>query len=83
MIPNPPKTKRITKALLLEVMGLLDMIEYRVMDKICCMSTEEWLNIRDRLCACRAHLHAWHEEDKRKKRMKHGKPAKVAVPPHG
>lgn len=92
MIPNPPKTKRITKALLLEVMKLLDELEYEMLMErtgdsrwgaVFRVDDRNLAAFSDRLCACRAHLHTWHEEDKRKKRMKHGKTAKVAVPRHG
>lgn len=72
-LPNPPKTKRLTKKLAVETMRVLDAIDFHVftmgrpdlwrgVDWPC---LSEW---RDRLLACRAHLHTWYDNEKRRKR---------------
>ena len=66
-LPNPPKSKRLTKRVGLEAMMLLDMLEYNVAVKGWVIPDREWLRMfYDRMCDCRANLHAWHEAEKEK-----------------
>lgn len=73
-LPNPPKSKRLTKKVAVEAMRLLDMLEYDVIMNGWAAPSREWLwDFHDRLCACRANLHAWHDAEKEKAKCRKGR----------
>ena len=74
----PPRNARLTKKLALEVLSVLNEIEYnvfspRILDRPANGIKWEWLrDIQDRVCAIRAHLNQWKDNCKTHKRRKGG-----------
>lgn len=73
-IPNPPRSARITKALLKETLEVLRMVDCgiltpRWLETPMHSGNREWLcELKDRLCACMAHLHRWKDSEKTRRR---------------
>ena len=71
-IPNPPKSPRITKALLKECRWVLNTIDYtlflhRKLEAPALGISDEWrTEVQERMTACLAHLNTWLIEELRK-----------------
>ena len=69
-LPNPPKSKRLTKRVGLEAMRILGELDYklfssRILERPALGIPHEWLQeTKDRISACLANLYAWHEAEK-------------------
>ena len=77
-LPNPPKSPRVTKALLKECKWVLNQIDYwlflsRKLEAPALGIPDEWrMEVHERMTACLAHLNTWHDNERRK----HGKARK-------
>lgn len=71
-IPNPPKSPRITKALLKECRWVLNAIEWKLftgrkLEAPALGIPDEWRwEVHERMIACLAHLNTWLIEERRK-----------------
>ena len=71
-IPNPPKSPKITKALLKECRWVLNTIDWtlflhRKLEAPALGISDEWrTEVQERMTACRAHLNTWFIEERRK-----------------
>ena len=71
-IPNPPKSPRITKALLKECRWVLNTIDYtlflrRKLEAPALGIPDEWRDeVQERMTACLAHLNTWIIEERKK-----------------
>ena len=77
-LPNPPKSQRITKALLKECRWVLNEIDWtlflhRKLEAPALGIPDEWRReVHERMIACLAHLNTWHDNERRR----HGKARK-------
>ena len=72
-LPNPPKSPRITKALLKECKWVLNQIDYRLflgrkLEAPALGIPDEWrMEVRERMTACLAHLNTWYDNERRRR----------------
>ena len=70
----PPRNARLTKKLGLEVLSVLNEIEQkvfmpRILDRPSNGMDWQWVrDIQDRVCAIRAHLYRWKENEAKKRK---------------
>lgn len=75
-LPNPPKSKRLTKKVAVEAMRILGELDYklfsnRILERPALGIPHEWLQeTKDRISACRANLHAWHDAEMKKAKFR-------------
>jgi hypothetical protein len=73
-LPNPPKSPRITKALLKECRWVLNTIDWtlflhRKLEAPALGIPDEWrMEVQERRTACRAHLNTWWDAEKKRRK---------------
>ena len=72
-LPNPPRSPRITKALLKECRWVLNTIDWtlflhRKLEAPALGIPDEWrMEVQERMTACLAHLNTWHDNERRRR----------------
>ena len=73
-IPNPPRSPRVTKALLKECRWVLNAIDWKLflhrkLEAPALGIPDEWRwEVHSRMTACRAHLNLWYDNERRRRR---------------
>jgi len=88
-LPNPPKSKKLTKKVGLECLAILNDIDRVLFDSMALWRPAMWMTIgiaaktddvntwlqelHDRIGAARANLNAWHDAEKEKAKCRKGR----------
>ena len=85
-LSNPPKSKRLTKKVVIECLAILNEIDHALFDNMALWRPDMWMQIgiasktndvnawlhklHDRIIDARANLNAWHEAEKNKSKRR-------------
>ena len=88
-LPNPPKSKKLTKKVGLECLAILNDVDRVLFDSMALWRPNMWMTIgiaaktgnvnawlqglHDRICAARANLNAWRDAEKEKAKCRKGR----------